>query len=48
MTRNAGKEASASCCAMLLKYSGSSIYSVPQDVASIEFNKVIQMVCHVR
>ena len=46
--RNAGKDAAASCRAMLLKYRSSLIYSAPQDVARVEFNKVIQMVCHAR
>jgi hypothetical protein len=48
MIRNAGKTASISCRAMLLKHSDYSIYSAPQDVARVEFNKVIQMVCYVR
>jgi len=46
--RNAGRDAPTFCRAMLLKHSGSSIYSAPRIVACVEFNKVIQMVCYVR
>jgi len=31
-----------------LKHRGFLIYSALQDVARVEFNRVIQMVCHVR
>lgn len=46
--RITGNELLASYYAKLLKHRGFLIYSALQDVARGEFNRVIQMVCHVR
>lgn len=46
--RITGNELSSSYRARLLKYNGFLIYSALQDVARVEFNRVIQMVCQVR
>jgi hypothetical protein len=43
--RNVGKDASAPCRAKLLNHGRYLIYNAPRSVA---FNKVIQMVRHVR